>query len=74
MSDTRVSAGVRIPPELKKKLQEVADHEDRTLSKMCEILLTWGLKQLNEAGDTLKLTHSSSGAKPSGTASTLRRG
>jgi hypothetical protein len=55
VSDARVNAGVRIPVDLKKRLQAAAKREDRTLSKLCEILLAWSLQQLESAGDTMAL-------------------
>jgi hypothetical protein len=55
MGDSRVNAGVKVPLELKKALQAQADKEDRTLSKLCELLLSWSLKQLRVAGNSLAL-------------------
>jgi len=55
MSAAKVNAGVKISAELKRELQAVAQREDRTLSKLCEMLLSWSLKQLDTAGDSLAL-------------------
>ena len=55
MGDSRVNAGVKVPPELKRALQLQADKEDRTLSKLCELLLSWSLKQLQIAGNSFAL-------------------
>ena len=55
MSGAKVNAGVKISAELKRELQAVAKREDRTLSKLCEMLLSWSLKQLDTAGDSLTL-------------------
>ena len=55
MSGAKVNAGVKISAELKRELQAVAQREDRTLSKLCEMLLAWSLKQLDTAGDSLTL-------------------
>jgi hypothetical protein len=55
MSGAKVNAGVKISAELKRDLQAVAQREDRTLSKLCEMLLSWSLKQLDTAGDSLTL-------------------
>ncbi len=55
MGDSRVNAGVKVPPELKRALQLQADKEDRTLSKLCELLLSWSLKQLQIAGNSIAL-------------------
>ena len=53
MSGAKVNAGVKISAELKRELQAVAQREDRTLSKLCEMLLSWSLKQLDTVGDSL---------------------
>ena len=55
MSGAKVNAGVKISAELKRELQAIAQREDRTLSKLCEMLLAWSLKQLDAAGDSLTL-------------------
>jgi hypothetical protein len=55
MSGAKVNAGVKISAELKRELQAIAQREDRTLSKLCEMLLAWSLKQLDTAGDSLTL-------------------
>jgi hypothetical protein len=56
MGDSRVNAGVKVPPQLKRALQDQAETEDRTLSKLCELLLSWSLKQLYVAGNSLELS------------------
>ena len=55
MSGAKVNAGVKISAELKRELRAAAQREDRTLSKLCEMLLAWSLKQLDAAGDSLTL-------------------
>ena len=55
MSGAKVNAGVKLSAELKRELQAIAQREDRTLSKLCEMLLAWSLKQLDTAGDSLTL-------------------
>jgi hypothetical protein len=40
----------RIPEELKKALQLVADKEARSISQICEILLTIGTDAYNKKG------------------------
>ena len=64
MSAAKVNAGVKISAELKRELQAVAQREDRTLSKLCEMLLSWSLKQLDTAGDSLTLQKMTVGKKP----------
>jgi hypothetical protein len=64
MSGIKVNAGVKISPELKKELQKAADREERTLSKLCEMLLSWSLAQLEIAGDSLTLQKMTVGKKP----------
>jgi hypothetical protein len=55
MGDSKVNAGVKVPLELKRALQAQANEEDRTLSKLCELLLSWSLKQLKIAGNSMTL-------------------
>jgi hypothetical protein len=40
----------RVNPELKRELQEVADHEQRTVSQVCEMLLYEGLEAYKKDG------------------------
>ena len=40
----------RIPGELKKSLQRIADHEARSMSQICELLLTIGVDAYEEEG------------------------
>jgi hypothetical protein len=42
--------GFRISADLKKELQAVAKREGRTLSQLCEILLTGGLETYKKEG------------------------
>lgn len=41
-----------ISPSVKEKLERQAVHEDRTLSNLCDRLLSWSLKWLEDAGDS----------------------
>lgn len=40
----------RIPAELKQELQQIADHEVRSISQICEILLRIGVEQYEKDG------------------------
>jgi hypothetical protein len=40
----------RIPSELKKNLQQIADREARSISQICEILLTIGAEAYGREG------------------------
>lgn len=40
----------RIPAELKKRLQEIAKREARSLSQVCEMLLTLGAEDYERRG------------------------
>lgn len=40
----------RIPSELKKNLEQIADREARSISQICEILLTIGADAYKEEG------------------------
>jgi hypothetical protein len=42
--------GFRIPAGLKKELQDMARHEGRTLSQICEILVAGGLEAYKKEG------------------------
>jgi len=44
--------GFRIPNELKKRLLAVAKREGRSLSQVCEILLTIGVREYDKGGTT----------------------
>ena len=57
MGDSKINAGVKVTPALKEALQAQAIEEDRTLSKLCELLLAWSLKQLKIAGNWSNLQH-----------------
>lgn len=48
----RVNAGIKVLPDLKRALQKQADKEERTLSKLGEVLLRWAYEQLQIAGDS----------------------
>jgi hypothetical protein len=40
----------RIPPELKKEIQEIADREARSISQICELLLADGVQAYKKEG------------------------
>lgn len=44
-----------ISPEIKEILERQAKHEGRTLSNLCDRLLSWSSKYLDEAGDSQAL-------------------
>jgi predicted DNA-binding protein len=50
MSTKNEQIGFRIPADLKKELQEVATHEGRTLSKICEMFVIGGLDAYTKEG------------------------
>lgn len=39
MSGKAVTIGIRVPEELRDKLQQLADQRDRTLSQLCMLIL-----------------------------------
>lgn len=41
-----------VAPEVKAKLEEHAEMEGRTLSNLCDRLLAWSIKHLDQAGDS----------------------
>jgi hypothetical protein len=55
MGEAKVNAGVKIPPDLKAALERQATREDKTLSKLCEVLLGWAYQQLQIAGNSFVL-------------------
>lgn len=55
MGVTRVNAGIKVLPDLKRALQRQATREDKTLSKLGEVLLQWAFEQLQMAGDSFAL-------------------
>ncbi|HVB35395.1 MAG TPA: hypothetical protein VNJ52_13625 [Patescibacteria group bacterium] len=55
MGEAKVNAGVKIPPDLKAALERQAAREDKTLSKLCEVLLSWAYQQLQIAGNSFSL-------------------
>ena len=42
--------GVRIDPELRKALEEVANLEERSVSQICELMLRKGVEGYNREG------------------------
>lgn len=55
MGIQRVNLGVMISPELKKALERQAAAEDKTTSRLCEVMLQWSFEQLRSAGDSFTL-------------------
>ena len=55
MGVQRVNAGIKVLPDLKKAMLRQAKAEDKTLSKLGEVLLQWAFEQLQIAGDSMKL-------------------
>jgi hypothetical protein len=50
MQTKNQQVGFRISADLKRELQAVAKREGRTLSQLCEILLTGGLETYKKEG------------------------
>jgi predicted DNA-binding protein len=50
MQTKNEQVGFRIPADLKRELQAVARREGRTLSQLCEILLSGGLETYKKEG------------------------
>jgi hypothetical protein len=46
----KVFLGIRINPELKKTLEEVADKEERSVAQICELLLRTGIDAYKKNG------------------------
>jgi len=46
----RVFLGIRINPELKKALEQVADAEERSVAQICELLLRTGIDGYKKNG------------------------
>jgi len=46
----KVFLGIRINPELKKTLEEVADAEERSVAQICELLLRTGIDAYKKNG------------------------
>ena len=46
----KVFLGFRLNPDLKKQLEEIAAHEERSLSQICELLLRKGVDGYKKEG------------------------
>ena len=46
----KVFLGIRINPELKKALEQVADAEERSVAQICELLLRTGIAAYKKDG------------------------
>jgi hypothetical protein len=55
MGEAKVNVGVKIPPAVKAALERQAAREDKTLSKLCEVLLSWAHEQIQIAGNSFVL-------------------
>jgi len=42
--------GIRMNPELKKQLQQIAQREERSISQVCEVLLRGGVATYQKEG------------------------
>ena len=42
--------GFRLPPELKREIEEIAKREERSLSQICEVLLRGGVEAYKRDG------------------------
>jgi predicted transcriptional regulator len=42
--------GIRMNPELKKQLQQIAQREERSISQVCEVLLRGGVAAYQKEG------------------------
>ena len=50
MTTKKEFVAFRIPPELKKQIQEIADREARSVSQICELLLVDGVEAYKRDG------------------------
>lgn len=50
--ENKVYLNVVVAPRVKKSLEDHAEVEDRTVSKMCDRLLGWSVKWLEQAGNS----------------------
>lgn len=55
MGQWKVTLTMRLRPELKDGLADVANREHRTLGNLGEILMEWAFEQLRIAGSTERL-------------------
>jgi hypothetical protein len=46
----KVFLGFRLSPDLRKQLEEIAAHEERSLSQICELLLRKGVESYRKEG------------------------
>jgi hypothetical protein len=46
----KIFVGIRINPELKKTLEEIAEGEERSVSQLCELLLRKGIDSYKKEG------------------------
>jgi hypothetical protein len=46
----KVFVGIRINPELKQTLEEIADAEERSVAQICELLLRTGIDAYKKEG------------------------
>lgn len=48
MDEKRLNTGVTVLPSLHRQLTDIAHHEDKTFSRLCEVLLRWCVEQLEK--------------------------
>ena len=55
----KVNLSLRVKQELRLEMEQLAARERRTLGNLGEILVTWAVEQLREAGSTTQLFNKS---------------
>ncbi len=55
MGEWKVQLSLRVRQDLRREMEELAARERRTLGNLGEILVSWAVEQLREAGSTEKL-------------------
>ena len=55
MGEWKAQLSLRVRQDLRREMEELAARERRTLGNLGEILVSWAVEQLREAGSTEKL-------------------
>lgn len=55
MAEPKVNVGVRVHLDLKRRIEEAAARDSRTVSNLCELLLDWSHEQFLRAGSWTEL-------------------
>ena len=55
MGEWKAQLSLRVKQDLRREMEELAATERRTLGNLGEILVSWAVEQLREAGSTEKL-------------------